>query len=141
MTIDDFKKEKIQAMKDHNQDAVSALNLVITKLMALIIEKRSKGEELVDADVVSIINKAEKELIEEMEGFKKAGREETVASLEKQIATVHKYLPQLMSEDEIKEVINSLEDKSVPSVMKHFKANYAGKCDMKLVNQVLAQFK
>ena len=34
-------------------------------------------------------------------------------------------------------IINSLEDKSVPSVMKHFKMNYAGQVDMSLVNSIL----
>ena len=42
----------------------------------------------------------------------------------------------MMSEDEIYEVINGLEDKSIPNVMKHFKANFAGKVDMGLVNRV-----
>jgi uncharacterized protein YqeY len=42
-----------------------------------------------------------------------------------------------MSKEEIKEVILALQDKSVPAVMRHFKANYAGKCDMKEVNEVL----
>ena len=43
----------------------------------------------------------------------------------------------MMNEEEIKNVILSLEDKSIPAVMKHFKTNYAGKCDMGLVNKVL----
>ena len=42
-----------------------------------------------------------------------------------------------MSEEEIKNIILSLEDRSIPSIMKHFKQNYAGKCDMGLVNKVL----
>ena len=41
-----------------------------------------------------------------------------------------------LSEDEIKDIIASMEDKSMPSVMKHFKANYAGKVDMSLVNKI-----
>ena len=36
----------------------------------------------------------------------------------------------------IKMNINAMEDKSIPSVMKHFKANYAGKVDMSLVNKI-----
>ena len=43
----------------------------------------------------------------------------------------------MMSKEEIEAVITSLEDKSIPSVMKYFKLNYAGKCDMKEVNEVL----
>ena len=46
----------------------------------------------------------------------------------------------MLSVDEIKEVINSLEDKSVPSVMKHFKSEFAGKVDMGLVNKVLREY-
>ena len=42
----------------------------------------------------------------------------------------------MMSEDEIKEIIMSLPDKSIGAVMKHFKTNYAGKCDMKVVGDV-----
>ena len=42
-----------------------------------------------------------------------------------------------MSKDEIKAEIEKLDDKSIPNVMKHFKTNFAGKCDMGLVNQVL----
>ena len=60
-----------------------------------------------------------------------------MAALEKQIETIRRYIPAMMSAEEIKTVILSLEDRSVPAVMKHFKANYAGKCDMKLVNETL----
>ena len=137
MNIDDFKKVKIEAMKAKDKDAVTALNAVINKLMLAGIEKKAVGETLAEEDVVKILQKTVNELTEERAGFEKAGRAETVASLDRQIETVKKYLPQLLSADEIKAIINSLEDKSVPSVMKHFKANYAGKVDMKVVNEVL----
>ena len=84
-----------------------------------------------------ILQKTVNELAEEREGFVKAGRAETVASLDRQLETVKKYLPKLLSAEEIKEIIEKLEDKTVPSVMKHFKTNYAGKVDMKLVGEVL----
>ena len=137
MDINFFKKEKIQAMKDRNKDAINALDLIVNKILLASIDKRAKGEEINDADVVSILQKCEKELIEEKEGFIKANRPDSVASLDVQIATVQKYLPKLMSEDEIKAEIEKLDDKTVPSVMKHFKTNFAGKCDMGLVNKVL----
>ncbi len=43
----------------------------------------------------------------------------------------------MLDNNKIREIILSLEDKSIPSVMKHFKQNYAGKVDMKDVNNVL----
>ena len=139
MNIDFFKKEKVAMMKEKNKDAVSALNVVINKIMLATIEKRAKNEELSEGDVLSILQKTEKELIEEKSGFEKAGEAyaDKVASLDSQIKTVKSYLPQMMGKDEIKKIILSWADKSVPSVMRHFKANYNGKCDMKEVNEVL----
>ena len=54
----------------------------------------------------------------------------------KQIEIVKQYLPTLMSREEIKNIILGLEDKSIGGVMKHFKTNYMGKCDMRLVGEV-----
>lgn len=137
MKIEDFKKVKIEAMKAHDKNAVNALNAVINKLMLAGIEKKAAGEELTDADVTKILQKTVNELNEEREGFAKAGRSETVADLDKQIETVTKYLPKMLSKEEIKNIILSLDDKSVPAVMKHFKTDYAGKVDMREVGEVL----
>lgn len=136
MTLEQFKKEKIEAMKQKDKDKVSALNVIITKIMALTIEKRANNQEVSEADIDTLLQKAEKELVEERTGFEKAGREENVLSLTNQIEVIKKYLPKLLSEEEIKEIINSLEDKSVPSVMKHFKQFYQGKADMRTVSEL-----
>lgn len=137
MTLEEFKKVKIEAMKSHDKDAVTALNALINKLMLETIEKKAAGTTLSDADVTRILQKTISELTEEREAFVKAGRAETVASLDNQIATVKKYLPKLLDEEEIRKIILSLGDKSVPAVMKHFKTEYAGKVDMRLVGTVL----
>ncbi len=137
MQIEDFKKVKIEAMKAHDKDAVTALNTVINKLMLAGIEKRAAGAEMTDADVTQILQKTINELTEEREGFVKANRAETVASLDRQLATVKQYLPKLLSDEEIKEIILSLPDKTTPLVMRHFKAEYNGKVDMRRVGEVL----
>lgn len=137
MLKDDIKKAKIDAMKAHDKNASGVLGVVLNKVMLAEIELRAKGAELKDSDVIAVLQKAEKELQDERQGFEKAGRAESVAALDAQIAIVKGFLPQMMSADEIAAVINSLPDKSVPAVMKHFKAEYAGKCDMRLVSEVL----
>jgi uncharacterized protein YqeY len=137
MTLNEFKIEKIQAMKEKDKDKVSALNVIITKIMALTIEKRAQNEEVTQGDIDTLLQKAEKELIEERLGFEKAGREENVISLTNQIEVIKKYLPKLLSGEEIKTIILGLEDKSIPNVMRHFKTNYAGKVDMRMVQEVL----
>ncbi|MDE7337187.1 MAG: GatB/YqeY domain-containing protein [Clostridia bacterium] len=139
MDIDFFKKEKVVKMKEKDKDGVSALNVIINKIMLAGIEKRAKGESLSEGDILSLLQKTEKELIEEKSGYEKAGANylDKVQSLDNQIKTIKSYLPSLMSKEEIKEVILSLDDKSVPNVMRHFKTNFNGKCDMKVVNEVL----
>lgn len=139
MLLEDLKKEKVAYMKEKNKEAVNAMNALINKAMLLTIEKRKDGGELTDADVDVLLQKTEKELIEEQVAYKNAGREDTVQSLEVQLETIRKYLPKLLSDDEIKEIILSLSDKSMPTVMKYFKANYNGKVDMKRVGIVLKQ--
>ena len=124
-------------MKDKDTVARSFYSVLLNKVKLEEIRKREKGEEIVDADVVSILQKTIKELADEKEGYSKVGNLEEVENINTQIAIAEKYLPKMMSEEEIKEVILSLADRSVPNVMKHFKSNFAGKCDMRKVQEVL----
>ncbi len=137
MLKDDIKNARIQAMKAHDKTVSGVLSVVLNKIMLAEIELRAKGAELKDADVIQVLQKCEKELLEERAGFEKAGRVEKTEDLDKQIAAVKVFMPKMMDEKEISEVISSLEDKSVPAVMRYFKAKYAGKCDMRLVSEVL----
>lgn len=140
MTLEQFKKEKILAMKAHDGIKVAALNTIISKLMLVSIDLRAQGKEMTEADVVKVLQKCEKELTEEKEGFIKAGRDEKVQELAATIEVVSAYLPKMMSKEEIEAVISALDDTSVPAVMKHFKTNYSGQADMKLVNEVLKNY-
>lgn len=137
MLKDDIKNARIQAMKAHDKTVSGVLSVVLNKIMLAEIELRAKGAELKDADVIQVLQKCEKELLDERAGFEKAGRVEKTEDLDKQIAAVKVFMPKMMDEKEISEVISTLEDKSVPAVMRYFKAEYAGKCDMRLVSEVL----
>ena len=136
MIIDEIKKDNVQAMKDKNALARAIYGVVMNKVMLAGIEAKAKGQELSDADVVQILQKTIKELTEERENYIKAGNEVEANNIATQKELLTKYLPHMLSEVEIKNIISSMEDKSIPSVMKHFKANYAGKVDMGLVNKV-----
>ncbi len=136
MIIDEIKKDNVQAMKDKNALARAIYGVVMNKVLLAQIELKKDGKELVDADVVQILQKTIKELTEEKENYIKAGNTIEAENIEAQKKIIEKYLPQMMSEDEIRAEINKLEDKSIPSVMKHFKANFAGKVDMGLVNRI-----
>lgn len=137
MLIDEIKKANMQALKDKDKATRAALSTVINKYMLLNVENKAKGKETTDVDVISILQKSVKELEEEKNMFVKAARQDKIDEMNIQINAVKKYLPEMMSEDEIRKIISRLEDKSVKSVMAYFKENYAGKVEMAKVSQVL----
>ena len=137
MLYDEIKKANVQAMKDKDAAARSIYSVVLNKIKLEEIRKREKGDEITDADISNILQKSIKELSEEKENYLKVGNNDAAKNTASQIATVEKHLPKMMSDEEIKEVIMSLDDKTIPSVMKYFKTNYNGKCDMRKVQEVL----
>lgn len=136
MLINELEQANIAALKARDQDTRAVLSVVINRYRMNAIELKAQGKEATDADLVKIITKVIKELDEEKEGNIKTGRVEAAQAIDKQKAIIEKYLPKMMSEDEIRAVIAKLEDKSIPSVMKHFKANYDGQADMALVSKI-----
>ena len=137
MLVDQIKKANIEAMKNKDAVARSIYSVLLNKIMLEGIKKREKGEEVVDADVVQILNKSIKELEEEKNNYEKVGNDEQANNLQKQIEIVKVYLPEMLSEEKIAEIIKGLEDKTLPFVMKYFKTNYNGQCDMGVVRNVL----
>ena len=137
MLIDTIKKENMLALKNKDENKRAVLSVIINKYMIAGYEAKAKGKELSDDDLLKIISKQVKELEEEKDSYVKASREDSVKKIEEQINVISSYLPKLLSEEEIKSIILSLEDKSIPSVMKYFKTNYANKVDMGVVNKVL----
>ena len=136
MLIDELKKANIEAMKAKNTTARGILSVVINKYMTVSINNREKGLDTTDAEVVAILQKAIKEIDEEKQCFVQTNELERVAVLDEQKAVLEKFLPSMLNSDEIRGIIMGLSDRSLPSVMKHFKTNYAGQCDMQLVNKL-----
>ena len=139
MIEEQIKKANVEAMKNKDTVARAFYSVLMNKIMLEKINKREKGQEITDADVSNIIQKMIKELNDEKENYQKAGNMEEVAHLEKQLEIAKTYLPKMLSREEIKAEIMKLDDKSIPVVMKHFKANFNGQVDMRLVQEVLKE--
>ena len=129
-----IKADMIAALKDKRTEDKEVLSLVISKLKNKAIDMHV--DILPDVESIAIIQKFIKELDDDIVNYEKANRPAVVLTLKRQQALIKTYLPEMLSEDEIRNIINGLDDKSIPSVMKFFKTNYAGKVDMKLVNQL-----
>ena len=136
MLIDEIKKANIQAMKDRDSTKRGALSILIAKYNNVAIEKKSKGQDATDADMLAIIQKTLKELEDEMAGYKQVGNQARILDITLQIKALTDYLPKQLTEAEIKAEIDKLADKSISSVMKHFKATFAGQVDMSLVSKI-----
>ena len=137
MIIEDIKNANVQAMKDKDQRARGIYSVIMNKHLLATVEARTNGKEVDDGDMVRIIQKTIKELDEERDNYARVNNNEEVENIEYQKSLLEKYLPKMLDEEEIKAIIESLEDKTVPSVMRHFKTNYNGKCDMKVVSNIL----
>lgn len=136
MLIDELKKANMEALKSKNKNVRAILSVVINKYNLARIELSTKGKEIADADLLGIIQKTVKELEDERAGYLSVNNTQRVEEIDEQMKTIQSYLPKMLTEEEIKNEILSLEDRSIPSVMKHFKENFAGKVDMGLVNRI-----
>ena len=137
MLLEQLKADNITAMKNKDKIARSAISVVLSKCQLQQVEYKAQGKEFTDNDVLTIIQKSLKELNDEKADYQKVNNLERAKEIEEQEQILKKYLPAQMSKEEILAEINKLEDKSIPSIMKHFKANFAGKCDMRDVQEVL----
>ena len=140
MIFEDLQKANIETMKNHDKVAHEIVSLVFGKCKNEAIDKGYPDRKLPDPETLRIIQKTIKELEEEKLAFEKAERAEKVEILKAQMELLNKYLPKQLSEDEIRAIIASLEDKKIPSVMKHFKANYQGQVDNSLVSKIAKEF-
>lgn len=139
MILENIKRANIEALKVKDMLARGIYSVVLNKIKLEEIRRRETGESLSDVDVVNILQKVVKELNEEKENYIKADHPQMAEDTSVQIEIISKFLPKMMSKEEIKSVILALEDRSIPFVMKHFKANYNGKCDMRQVQEVLKE--
>lgn len=139
MIVEELKNANIQALKQKDTVARNLYGVLLNKIKLVEINKREKNEQMSDPDVIAVLQKMVKELEDEKQNYQKVGNTQEVDNIDYQIKIVNKFLPEMMSKQQIKDVILGLEDRSIPFVMKHFKQNYAGKCEMKLVGEVLKE--
>ena len=122
-----------QAMRD--KDVLSKGVLTLLKA-ALDKAEKEKGATLTQEEEVAVVNREVKQTNQALDGAKDAGREDLIEKEEAKLELLKSFLPKQLSEEEIRAEISKLEDKTIPSIMKHFKANFAGKVNMSLVSQI-----
>ena len=140
MIEEQIKKANVEAMKNKDTVARAFYSVLMNKILLERINKREKGQLVGDSDIASILQKMIKELSDEKENYHRAGNEAEVKNIERQIEIASTYLPKQMTREEIQVEISKLADRTIGNVMKHFKTNFAGRVDMRLVQEVLKEF-
>ena len=143
-----FKKiqnDMYTAMKAGEKESTNTLRITLAKLKDKQIEKR---DDLTEEEVIKIIQTLVKQRKESIELYVQGGRNE-LADIEKnEIALLKKYLPQMISENDIKNIVEnvikevgatSMSDmgKIMPEVMKRGKGLIDGRIAQKFVQESL----
>ena len=142
--------EKVQAdmyaaMKSGEKEKANTLRNVLSKLKDKQIEKR---EALSIEEEIKILQALVKQRKESIDLYEKGGRSELVAIEEQEMNIINSYLPKMMSDDSIKDIVknvieasgaNSISDmgKVMPEVMKQGKGLIDGKTAQKFVSEML----
>lgn len=105
-----------------------------------------KKAPLTDEDILGIITKQVKQLKDSIVEFEKGGRSDLVAKAQAEVQVFSAYLPEQMSEDEIRELarqivaeVGAQGPKDMGKVMGPLVARTKGRADGKLVNQVVKE--
>lgn len=130
------------AMKQ--KDTVKKEVIQIVRAGVLQIEKDTKVDNLDDAGVLSVISKEIKKLNDVLPDFIKADRQDLIDTANKKIELLKAYLPEQMSEDEIRAVVDeavksvgAVSMRDMGKVMGAVSAKTKGRADNKLVSDIV----
>ena len=136
--LESLQKDMVAAMKAKDKTKLSTVRMLKA---AVTNEQINVGHDLTSDEEVSVLSRELKQRKDSLEEFKAAGRDQAVADLEAEIAVVESYLPEQLSVDEVKAVV----EETIKAVGATSKADFGkvmgvlmpklkGKADGKLVN-------
>ena len=136
---DDYKK----SFKEKNEIAVSALRMLKAAVKRAEINKRKDFD---DNEVLDVVLKEVKQRRDSIEAFKKGNREDLVQKEEAEIRALEGYLPERLSEEELRDIIQEIIKQAKATSKKEFgqvmglvMAKTRGQADGKLVSRIVNQ--
>ena len=129
------------AMRAKDQVSLSTIRLINAAIKQFEVDERTEAD---DAKVISILTKMVKQRKDSAKIYTEAGRQDLADKENAEIEILNRYLPQMMSVEEIKTVVEAAIAETGASgmadmgkVMSVLKTRLAGKADMGEVNKVL----
>lgn len=119
------------------------LRMLISEIKKFEIDEKVEAN---DITISTLINKNVKQRRDSIDQFKKGARDDLVATEQKQLDVILKYLPEQLSEDEIhaivKDGINEVSAagmQDMGKLMGHLKPKFEGKADMSIVSKFVRE--
>ena len=129
------------AMRAKDQVSLSTIRLINAAIKQFEVDERTEAD---DAKVISILTKMVKQRKDSAKIYTEAGRQDLADKENAEIEILNRYLPQMMSAEEIKTVVEAAVAETGASgmadmgkVMGVLKTRLAGKADMGEVNKIL----
>jgi uncharacterized protein YqeY len=136
-----------EAMKAKEQDRLRVLRSLKAKLLEREISERKEGEaSLSDEQSIEVLMKAAKQRKESIEQFGKGGREDLATSEKKELEIIESYLPEMLSEDEVRDIarekieeLGAQDMSDMGQVMGIMMKELKGKAEGSLVSKVVKE--
>ena len=129
------------AMRAKDQVSLSTIRLINAAIKQFEVDERTEAD---DAKVISILTKMVKQRKDSAKIYTEVGRQDLADKENAEIDILNRYLPQMMSAEEIKTVVEAVITEigasgmaDMGKVMGVLKTRLAGKADMGEVNKVL----
>ena len=128
-----------EAMKNKDQLALATIRLMMAAMKDRDIAARGTGnaDGISDAEILSMLQSMIKQRVESAEVYTKGNRPELAAQEMAEIDVIKRFLPQQMSESEVRAKVDALiaelgvkDIKEMGKVMNELKARFAGQLDM-----------
>ena len=130
-----------EAMKAHDKDRLAVIRMVRGAIRQQEIDGKT---ELNDDDVIAVISKEVKMRKDSIDEFSKGGRDDLVAKTQAEIEVLMPYLPQQLSEAEVKALVEeavaatkAATPKDMGKVMGALMPKVKGRADGKMVNTIV----
>ncbi len=102
--LERIQLEMTAAMKSRDADTLSTLRMLKAALMEART-KKAKDAAFTRDEEIEVLQRYAKKRRETIEELQKIGRADLVASEEREIAVTQRYLPEMLSEDEVRAVV------------------------------------
>ncbi|MBB1062786.1 GatB/YqeY domain-containing protein [Limosilactobacillus fastidiosus] len=139
--LQDLTSDMVSAMKNRDKETLGVVRMLKA---AVQNEQIEQGHDLTSDEEVAVMAREYKQRKESLDEFKQAGRKDLVEKTEAEMKVVEKYMPQQLSEDDVKKIVNETIEQVGASSMKDFgkvmgavMPKVKGQADGKLVNQTV----